>query len=437
MKEEIRMRSQDGKGLLQDQDVFLLHISGALPKRFDGQMGDTSDAQTSGHIPIYKHSLNDPSASPQTTESLPGLEKHWMSVRPKHFDGQIGKTPNIQTSGRLPIYKHSLNDPSASPQTTESSPSLEKHWMSVRPKRFDGQTGKIPTVQTTGHIPIYAHSLNDPSASPQTTESSPSLEKHWMSARQQQIYISLVFFAVGFSAITALAIAIIGWLPLDIAAYIFVWPSVIIWLAVGILYPDYGKLALKGFVIGILACLFYDAMRFAAIELGLWGDFIPRIGMWLLHTDKPDWLIGYVWRYVGDGGFMSTAFVVGYFSLKPKLDVRIAALSFGLAIWVCLVGTILLAPHGVDMLFPLTPVTLGLSLLGHIIYGLSIGFLYHVFIPKNVGIRQIATSLSEPLLAPKQKLSAGQSYLNLETGFTSQFVKPGFIDIRHKEGIKN
>src|SRR5437667_9710574 len=128
-------------------------------------------------------------------------------------------------------------------------------------------------------------------------------------------------------------------------------------------------------------------MRFAAIELGLWGDFIPRIGMWLLHPDKPEWLIGYIWRYIGDGGFMGTAFVVGYFSLKPKLDVRIAALSFGLAIWVCLVGTILLAPHGVDMLFQLTPVTLGLSLLGHIIYGLSIGILYYVFIHKNSGIR--------------------------------------------------
>jgi hypothetical protein len=201
-----------------------------------------------------------------------------------------------------------------------------------------------------------------------------------MSALQQRIYISLIFFAIGFSAITALAIAIIGWLPLDIAAYVFVWPSLITWLVVGFLYPEYGKLALKGFIIGLLACLFYDCMRFAAIGLGLWRDFIPGIGMLLLHTNKPDWVIGYIWRYVGDGGFMSVAFVMGYRLLQPKLDVRTAALLFGIVIWLCLIGTILMVPRG--RLFPLTPMTFSLSLLGHVIYGLSIGFLYPVFIRK-------------------------------------------------------
>src|SRR5437667_12594999 len=136
MKEEIPMRSQDGKGLLQDQDAFLLHISGALPRRSDGQTEKAPDVQTTGHLPIYKPTLNKPSASPQTTESLTSLEKHWMSVRPKRFDGQTGEIPSVQTTGRLPIYTHSLNNPSASPQTTESSPSLEKHWMSVHQQRI-------------------------------------------------------------------------------------------------------------------------------------------------------------------------------------------------------------------------------------------------------------------------------------------------------------
>jgi hypothetical protein len=205
-----------------------------------------------------------------------------------------------------------------------------------------------------------------------------------MSVRQQHIYMSVVFFAVGFSAITALAIAIVGWLPLDIAAYILIWPSLVTWLVLGILYPKYGKLALKGFLIGMLACLFYDSMRFVTIALGLWSDFIPKIGMMLLHTDKPDWVVGYIWRYIGDGGFMCVTFIMGYRLLKPKLDVRVAALSFGIAIWLCLIGTILLAPKGTEKLFPLTPVTFSLSLLGHIIYGLSIGFLYRICIDKNV-----------------------------------------------------
>jgi hypothetical protein len=237
-----------------------------------------------------------------------------------------------------------------------------------------------PNVHITGPISIHTLSVHDDSSIPRTTESLPVMHKHWMSALQHRIYISLIFFAIGFSAINALAIALIGWLPLDIATYVFVWPSLITWLVVGFLYPEYGKVALKGFVIGLLACLLYDCMRFAAMGLGLWGDFIPKIGMLLLHTNKPDWVIGYIWRYVGDGGFMSVAFVVGYRLLQPKLNVRTAALLFGIAIWLCLIGTILLTPSG--SLFPLTPMTFSLSLLGHVIYGLSIGFLYPVFIRK-------------------------------------------------------
>jgi len=49
--------------------------------------------------------------------------------------------------------------------------------------------------------------------------------------------------------------------------------------------------------------------------------------------------------------------------------------GFGVGIWICLVLTLLLAPHGQEMLFKLTPTTITLSLLGHLIYGFSIGVL--------------------------------------------------------------
>jgi hypothetical protein len=245
---------------------------------------------------------------------------------------------------------------------------LRARWM----KFEEPARAQIPSAQT---FAVY-----DPAESLYTVRPLSGLHNHWMSARQQHIFISLIFFAIGFSAITALAIAIFGLLSLDIAAYLLIVPSLATWLVIGILHPDYGKLALKGFIIGIFACFFYDSMRFVTIALGLWGDFIPHIGMWLLHTHKPDWVIGYIWRYVGDGGFMSVAFVVGYRLLKPALDVRIAALIFGISIWLCLIGTILLAPYGSQMLFQLTPITFSLSLLGHIIYGLAIGFLYRPFI---------------------------------------------------------
>ena len=187
--------------------------------------------------------------------------------------------------------------------------------------------------------------------------------------------MSLAFFGIGFTPITALAVAIIGIVSLPIAALVLVWPAIVLFVVLGILFPAYGKLALKGFVIGLIACLLYDCMRAIFILTGAWGDFIPRIGMWLLNSPRPDWLLGYLWRYIGDGGFMAMAFVVAFQLLKPRINGRLAALLFGLAIWLCLVATILIAPHGSQELFALTPVTLTLSFTGHVIYGVVIGLL--------------------------------------------------------------
>jgi len=78
---------------------------------------------------------------------------------------------------------------------------------------------------------------------------------------------------------------------------------------------------------------------------------------------------------VGDGGFMGMAFTVAYCVLKPRVDARVAGVGFGLAIWLCLLGTLVLAPHGQQMLFKLTLTTLSLSLLGHLIYGTALGML--------------------------------------------------------------
>jgi hypothetical protein len=116
-------------------------------------------------------------------------------------------------------------------------------------------------------------------------------------------------------------------------------------------------------------------MRVPFIISGIWGDFIPKINMLLFNTLQPNWVVGYIWRYVGDGGFMGMAFTVAYCILKPRVDSRIAGVGFGLAIWVCLLGTLVLAPHGQEILFKLTLTTLSLSLLGHLIYGITLGML--------------------------------------------------------------
>jgi hypothetical protein len=189
------------------------------------------------------------------------------------------------------------------------------------------------------------------------------------------LLMGVAYFAIGFSPITALAFAIIGIVPLSAGTLLFVLPATLLGIGLAVWFPVYGRLALKGLLIGLIAVFLYDCMRVPFIMAGMWGDFIPKINMLLFNTTQPNWVVGYMWRYVGDGGYMGMAFTVAYCALKPRVDARIAGVGFGLAIWMCLLGTLILAPHGQQMLFKLTFTTLSLSLLGHLIYGFSLGML--------------------------------------------------------------
>lgn len=193
--------------------------------------------------------------------------------------------------------------------------------------------------------------------------------------KRLNLFMSIAYFMIGFSPITALAFAIIGVLPLGTSVVLFVLPATAVGIGLGLRFPQYGKLALKGLLIGLIAVSLYDCMRVPLILTGVWGDFIPKINMWLFNTSQPNWVVGYTWRYLGDGGFMGMAFTVAFWLLKPRVDCRIAALGFGVAIWLCLIVTLLISAHGQEMLFKLTLTTVSLSLLGHLIYGLSIGLL--------------------------------------------------------------
>ena len=196
-----------------------------------------------------------------------------------------------------------------------------------------------------------------------------------MEGKYFALFMGVAYFAIGFSPITALAIAIIGILPLSVSTLLIVLPATLLGIGLALWFPGYRKLALKGLMIGLIAVFLYDCMRVPFILTGIWGDFIPKINMLLFNTSQPDWIVGYIWRYVGDGGYMGMAFTVAYCILKPRVDSRIAGVGFGLAIWVCLLGTLVLAPHGQEMLFKLSLTTLSLSLLGHLIYGISLGML--------------------------------------------------------------
>ncbi len=188
--------------------------------------------------------------------------------------------------------------------------------------------------------------------------------------------VSLAYAAVGFSPIVALALAIAAVCSLTLSASVLVGAASVAAVFLWRRFPSSRQAVLEGLCAGLVAVLGYDLARWVTIATGWWGDFIPSIGGWLLGTQQPDVVLGYAYRWLGDGAGMGMAFVVSVRHLAPALRSRAKlALGFGygVAIWLSLIATLLISPDGQRLLFPLTPVTLVLSLGGHLIYGGVLG----------------------------------------------------------------
>ncbi len=180
------------------------------------------------------------------------------------------------------------------------------------------------------------------------------------------------------SPIGALCLTVFGLWSLRLATLTFVLPATVVVAMIARRAPAEGKRALMGFLIGVVAVLFYDAFRLWFVCQGWWGDFIPRIGGWLLGSHHPDTLLGYTWRWVGNGGGMGMTCVLGYalaFRGRRSTFFRSIAFctGFGVVIWGCLILTLVASARGQSMLFKITPLTLVLSLIGHLVYGACIG----------------------------------------------------------------
>jgi hypothetical protein len=187
---------------------------------------------------------------------------------------------------------------------------------------------------------------------------------------------TLAIAAAGFAPITALSLAVFGIAQLPLATVVLIPPAVVVLLAVLVLSPQHRAASLRGFIFGLVAVTAYDAFRLPFMVSGIWHDFIPRIGMWLLGDGRLHPIVGYAYRYIGDGGGMGLTFAVLYPLVNPR---RLGALAtgvvYGVAIWACLMGTLVLAPRGQEMMFVLTPLSVTLSLGGHLIYGGVLGLL--------------------------------------------------------------
>ncbi len=140
----------------------------------------------------------------------------------------------------------------------------------------------------------------------------------------------------------------------------------------------------RGLIAGMVACIVYDGARLFAVHvLGLMGDFIPVMGSWV--TGEPDTAgsaaVGYVWRYIGDGGGLGVAFFVVAFALGidrwSNVQAVLAAVAFAVfPTWAGLMATVTLAPQGKQMMFPLNTATVSITLIGHLIFGFVLGLAF-------------------------------------------------------------
>jgi hypothetical protein len=195
-----------------------------------------------------------------------------------------------------------------------------------------------------------------------------------------RVAVHLVLAALPLLSITA---HVAGLVPMHVTAGLVVIPTALVLVVLGIFVPvPEDRLVLEGLRWGILATAVYDVFRLDTVAfLGWWGDFIPTMGTWLIDVDPSSRVLGgvagYVWRYAGDGGGLGVVFLVGAAAtglrrLGPTVTVAAAVLFAVGPTWGGLMVTVLL-PRGQQLMFPLTPTTVTLSLLGHVIFGIVLG----------------------------------------------------------------
>lgn len=190
-----------------------------------------------------------------------------------------------------------------------------------------------------------------------------------------------VHLSVGLIPVLAISAHVLASVSLRTVALGVLLPLVVTLAVIVVRWPHRSdRLLLAGFVWGLVACAGYDAFRLPTIYgAHLWGDFFGSVGGWATGT-RSSMIVGYLWRYVGDGGGIA----VGFFALAatlgvgawPRRAVLVAAVAYAVCpIWAGLILTDVLAARSQE-LFALTPTTLALSLGGHLIYGFILGIGY-------------------------------------------------------------
>jgi hypothetical protein len=188
-----------------------------------------------------------------------------------------------------------------------------------------------------------------------------------------------VLMLAGAAPVTAIPLFVLGWVSLNDAALFGVVPLAVVATALIVRGSPEGAWAARGFVAGLAAVFAYDAVRMPLVWTGIWPDFIPRLGGWAAGTGGRDAAVGYAWRWIGDGGGIGVAFFVFcglVLAVRPALVTTrpvLLSIGYGVFVWSGLMATVALTGAGERLLFALTPASIALSLVGHLVYGGVLG----------------------------------------------------------------
>ena len=197
---------------------------------------------------------------------------------------------------------------------------------------------------------------------------------------RNNVFYKWICLFCGVLPVSAIALHVMGLIDLfsfyPVIVFLY---SLVIFLSLN--KPKLRKVILIGWLSGIIAVSFYDVSRLPFMAMG-WDDFIPKIGGWLIGEEE-EFTLGYLWRYIGNGGGLGITFFVLLSFLKERKNYILLGLLFGLFICLCLDLTLLISPQSETLMFEITPLTIIGGTVGHIVYGLTLGILANFFYKKE------------------------------------------------------
>jgi hypothetical protein len=217
-----------------------------------------------------------------------------------------------------------------------------------------------------------------PTALPHTvmmpSQSSPSttLWRLWSISR------SGIFAMAAGLPVLSISAHVFGVAPIHWAASRIVLPIQLMALILVLTRAPEATVVKRGAVAGLIAVAVYDCTRLPFVLFGLWSDFIPRVGGWVVVNEGLPALhaaLGYTWRYLGNGLGIGVFFFLTCSVLRVRRHFVPLAVGYGVFVWSGLMATVILPAHGQELLFTVTPLSVTVSLTGHLVYGLVLGLI--------------------------------------------------------------